>query len=280
MNEKPKILLTNDDGIDAEGIQALRRALRDDYDVLVVAPVSERSGSGCALTVGKDMAITERTDEAGNVWGYAVDGTPADCVKFAVIGMADYQPNLVLSGANRGSNLGNSVFYSGTVAATIEASMRGLKAMAVSVHYEGGNPLEMPFHFDTAARVAKKLIPWLLDQNWLPRSLWNLNLPNKPIDEIKGVRFAHQGTSYFIDNFTMTEERDGVPHYCNSGDRIQLTPEPSHSDDLIVEASYAALSLLRIDLTVEMPPAAREALEREWDELVFKGRAATRASAS
>lgn len=255
------ILLVNDDGIDAPGIQALRRELEPHCNLRVVAPYGERSAAGCSLSLSHEIAVRERFED-GRRWGWSVNGTPADCVKFALTALDGYRPDLVLSGINRGQNVGNSIWYSGTVAAALEATMFGMRAMAVSL---GAFRAEV-LHFDSAARLVRGLIPWLLDQPWQQRTLWNLNVPNCPLAEIRGIRFAHQGTSFFVDNFAFSRSEEGVAYYRNVGEHLQLTPEPTNSDDLVLEAGSAALSLLNIDLTIEVPDVAARALEARWDD--------------
>lgn len=259
------ILLVNDDGIDAEGIQALRHEMADVCNLLVVAPLTERSGSGCGLTVDREIAV-EKREENGRVWGYAVDGTPADCVKFALVVLGNKRPDLVLSGVNRGSNVGNSVWYSGTVAGAMEATLLGLRAFAVSLSYEG---IPSGLHFETGARITRELVPWLLTQPWEPRTLWNLNVPNLPFEEVDGVRCTYQGTSFFVDNFTLERTHNGREIYRNVGQSFELTPDASWSDDQAVARGSASLTLLDMDLSVRLPPTARQALEREWNQLVF-----------
>jgi 5'-nucleotidase len=261
-----RILLTNDDGIDATGLQTLRRQLEGRCDLLVVAPRSERSGSGCGLSVGSEIAVEPRVDADGRTWGYAVDGTPADCVKFAFKALNGYRPDLVLSGINRGSNYGNSVWYSGTVAGAMEATLLGFRAMAVSLAHEW-EPTTL--HFGTAATMTVELIPWLLAQTWQPRTFWNLNVPNLPFERCEGVRCTRQGTSFYVDNFRVVRSEGTRDIYLNIGQSLQESAEPLHSDDAAVDAGAASLSLLKMDLTVELPRPAAEALEREWNQLVF-----------
>ncbi len=257
---KSRILLVNDDGIDAPGIRALRDAVGNHYDVRVVAPLQEQSGSGCGLTVHSEFAVEKRGER-----DWAVDGTPADCVKFALMALDGYRPDLVLSGINNGGNMGNSVFYSGTVAGAMEATFFGLRALAVSLsHRRDGHR-----HFETAAEVVRDLIPWLLTHAPEPRTFWNLNVPNVPFGDLKGLRYTHQGTSFYTDEFAVEREENGRLWYRNVGTHSVLTPEPSNSDDLVVDGDAASLSLLRMDLSVDLPGAAREAMEREWNQFVF-----------
>lgn len=257
-----RILLVNDDGIDAPGIAAMEAALVGKCDLRVVAPLTEKSGAGCGLTVHHEFAV-ERRDAEGRRW--AVDGTPADCVKFALMALDGYRPDLVLSGINNGGNMGNSVYYSGTCAGAMESTFFGVRALATSLAHRK----EPHKHFDTAARVVRDLVPWLLAQTWQPRTFWNLNVPNIPFEKLDGVRLTSHGTSFYTDEFAVWREENGRQWYKNVGSHLVFSPEPSDSDDLALEASAASLSLLDMNMTVPMAPAAREALEREWNQLVF-----------
>lgn len=259
-----KVLLVNDDGIDAPGLQALRAEIRDVCDLLVVAPMSERSGAGCSLSLNAEMAV-ERRLEDGRVWGYSVDGTPTDCVKFALTALDGYRPDLVLSGINRGRNVGNSIWYSGTAAGAVESTFFGLRALAVSLAVFR----DPERRFDTAAAITRSLMPWLIEQTWQPRTFWNLNVPNVALQDVKDIRFAVQGTSFFVDEFRLDREEGPMAYYKNIGERLQRSPEPENSDDLLIDEGFASLSLLNIDLTVGTSPAASEALQREWNQLVF-----------
>ncbi len=257
---KTRILLVNDDGIDAPGINCLYETIKDHYDVQVVAPLQEMSGSGCGLTVHEEFEVERRGER-----NWAVDGTPADCVKFALMALDGYRPDLVLSGINNGGNMGNSVFYSGTVAGAMESAFFGLKALAVSLSHKKDS------HrcFETAARVVKELVPWLLTSPQEPRTFWNLNVPNIVFDDLRGIRYTHHGTSFYTDEFAVVREIDGRLWYKNVGTHSVLTPEPSNSDDLAVDADSASLSLLKMDLTVDLPEIARKTMEKTWDKRVF-----------
>lgn len=259
-----RLLLTNDDGIKAPGIMALYDELSPHYDVLVVAPMSQRSGSGCAVSVDKEMAVEVCRDANDRIWGYAVDGTPADCVKFAAKVVPSFRPDLVLSGINAGSNVGNSVFYSGTCAAAIEATLFDLRTCAVSLAVWHGRA--DVWRFPEAARLTAALVPWLLRQHWTPRTFWNLNVPNLPAEEIRGVRAALQGTSFYVDDLELKREQNGHQIYSNVGKLVERSVEPLNADDVVLEEGYAALSLLTTNLNVPMPAAARAALEHTWGE--------------
>lgn len=255
---RPRILLCNDDGIDAPGIQALRRAVALHYDLLVVAPMHEKSGAGCSLSLSSEMEVHVRKDGEGSVWGYAVDGTPADCVKFALTALDEPRPDFVLSGINRGVNLGNSVFYSGTVAGAIEATLYGLPAMACSLGCFG----HPEAFYDDAAQVAAALLPWLLTLERRPRTLWNLNIPNRRYRALKNLRLTSHGTSFFQDDFEMYRQEGDSLFYRNIGSHMVACDATENADDHAVAEGDVSLSLLRTDLTTEIAgPVARGALD-------------------
>jgi 5'-nucleotidase len=260
---RPKILLTNDDGIDAPGINALRAELKGHYDVLVVAPMYEKSGAGCSLSLSNEMEVAPRGD-GEQVYGHAVNGTPADCVKFAITALDGYRPDFILSGINRGMNAGNSVFYSGTVAGAIEGTLFGYPAMACSLacwHHP------VPFYED-AAKIVAALLPWLLEQQSEPRTLWNLNMPNRRFQETGRVRLTSHGTSFFNDEFALYRQEGDVLYYKNVGEKLVACEKKPDSDDRIIEQGDISLSLLRTDLTVEVPRAAARSLEAVWAGLL------------
>ncbi len=261
---RKRILLTNDDGIDAPGMKAMHDALdgHPEYEVLAVAPFRERSGSGCGLSLTQEMRVEPRRRADGSIWGWAVDGMPADCVKFAQTSVEGWQPDLVLSGINPGCNVGNSVFYSGTVGCAIEAAFFGLRAMATSIWRR---PEDARLEFESTAAIVVSLIPWLLGQTWTPRTFWNFNLPNVKPADMRGIRFARQGTSFFTDEFAVQRTEGEARIFRNVGKTLVQSKEAPDSDDLVMDEGYAVLSLLNTDLTIDIPRAAQEALEAVWN---------------
>lgn len=253
------ILLVNDDGIDAPGIQALRAELQPHYRVTVVAPMTEKSGAGCSLSLSNEMEVATRQDGDGPIWGYAVAGTPADCVKFALTALPNYRPDLVLSGINRGYNLGNSVFYSGTVAGAIEATLFGHTAMACSLGC-WGHP---EHHYEDAAKVVHGLVPWILAQPKQPRTLWNLNVPNLRRREHGPIRITSHGTSFFEDVFTLYRQEGERCFYRNTGNNMVACAVKEDSDDRTVDRGEVSLTLLHLDLGTPLPPARKAAVEAE-----------------
>ena len=179
-----KILVSNDDGYRAEGIVRLRAALAGLGEVTVVAPERNRSGASSSLTLDVPLRVTQA--EPGV---HYVAGTPTDCVHLAVSGLFDFDFDIVVSGVNDGPNLGDDVLYSGTVAAAIEGRFLGLPTLAVSLcsrHGAGRN-------FDTGAEVARRLVAGLMGQPLDPRLILNVNVPDLPLAELRGVRATRLG---------------------------------------------------------------------------------------
>jgi 5'-nucleotidase len=179
-----KILVSNDDGFRSEGIARLRAALAEVADVTVVAPDRNRSGASNSLTLDVPLRVTQA--EPGV---HYVTGTPTDCVHLAVSGLFDFDFDMAVSGVNDGPNLGDDVLYSGTVAAAIEGRFLGLPTLAVSLCTVPGGPR----HFQSGALVAQRIVTRLLGQPLDPRLILNVNVPDLPLAEIKGLRATRLG---------------------------------------------------------------------------------------
>ncbi len=234
-----RILITNDDGIDAKGIRALAERLSKRHEILIVAPMTNKSACSHSITIFKEMKLVERKDFAP-ARTYALDGTPADCVKFAVFHFSDFKPDLLVSGINHGSNLGTDIFYSGTVSAATEASYLKIPAIAVScVGVE-------EFHFDACAEIAEKLVDSLAPHHQ-PDLIWNVNIPNLPIEEIRGIRIAKNGIQIYNDVYTETRNEAGEVFYSLGGEPITHDENDAFCDVELVRAGYAAVSPLRCD---------------------------------
>ncbi len=174
------ILLSNDDGIHAEGIQTLAAALREIADVIIVAPDRNRSAASSSLTLVEPLRPLHLPNG-----DYCINGTPADCVHLALNGFLSGRMDLVVSGINAGANLGDDLIYSGTVAAALEGRHLGLPAIAVS--------LDGRQHYETAARVVCDLIPKLHGQLLNSREIININVPDIPYEQLKGIKVCHLG---------------------------------------------------------------------------------------
>lgn len=247
-NPKPLILLSNDDGIEAEGLRTLADALAGPgVDLLIVAPHEERSATGHAISVLRDLRL-EECDRDGRPWGWSFEGSPADCVKMAVQVLArDRKVDLMVSGMNRGQNLGVNVLYSGTVAAAREAVIQGVPGLAISIVYRK----DQVVRFDTGARVARELVPHFLAQGMPPDVLLNVNVPPIGFDEITGYSITRQGDSGFRDKF---EQIEGKPAeaglYRNVGDRFhKSSADHLDLDDVAVYRGRVSITPLHIDAT-------------------------------
>jgi 5'-nucleotidase len=210
---KARILCSNDDGIHAPGFEVMERIARSlSDDVWIVAPETEQSGTGHSLTLRRPLRIRKISEKR-----YSVDGTPTDCVLLAINQiMKDARPTLVLSGVNRGGNLGEDVTYSGTVAAAMEATVLGVPAIALSQVY-GGDTVP----WDAAEAHAPGLIRTLCDHGWPANTLININFPDRAAADVVGVRASSQGRRKLGDEIVESRDPRGVPYYWIGGMRTE-----------------------------------------------------------
>jgi len=208
-----RILLTNDDGISAPGLQAARRALREieGVELEVIAPDSNRSATARSITTRSPLSIEEVEFEDGDR-GYASDGTPVDCVRFAELGLVGGRPDLIVSGINHGANLGDDITYSGTVAAALEGIVLGIPAIALSQQSSAGGMGYVSGHFDFAyaAAFTKQLVTRLLTEPMPEATLVNVNCP---AGEPRGVEVTKLGKRIYNDELRLVREADGRRHY-------------------------------------------------------------------
>jgi 5'-nucleotidase len=270
-----RILVTNDDGIHSQGLHTLARALVDDgHDVLVVAPTSDRSGSGAAIgKLRTDDSIDVEAHELPGLPGvtaYAVDGPPALCVLAARIGAFGDAPTLVVSGINPGCNTGRSILHSGTVGAALTAANFGARGLAVSIDatigfvHEGMDVAEsnveeavteaQPEHWETAARVAAASTEWLLAAE--PKTVVNLNVPDVAIEALLGVRWAELAPFGTVRS-AVVDSGDGRLQMELRATGVQLPPE---SDSALVKAGYAAVTTI-MGVTATAPTAVADHIE-------------------
>lgn len=233
-----KILVSNDDGYLATGIQVLTDALDKVADVVVVAPDRNRSAASSSLTVHTPLRVTEVAPNR-----YRVDGTPSDCVHLALTGFLDDEPDLVVSGINHGANLGDDVIYSGTVAAATEGRFLGLPAIAVSLAGEGRLT-----HFDTAARVVTEMIERLAKAP-LPKDLTlNVNVPDIPYASLTGVRSTRLGFRHKSESIIREKDPYGRTIYWVGPAGRGQDAGPGTDFHAIAE-NAAAVTPLKVDLT-------------------------------
>ncbi|MFN3232220.1 MAG: 5'/3'-nucleotidase SurE [Alphaproteobacteria bacterium] len=254
-----RILVTNDDGIHSEGIQILEEAARRmSDDVWVVAPEFEQSGAGHSLTLSEPLRFRQFGDNH-----YAVRGTPTDCVVVAVSQvMTDKRPTLLLSGVNRGSNLGEDVTYSGTVAAAMEGTLLGIPSIAFSQVFAPPADGEMIIDWAAAREAVEPMTRWLMSFTWDADALMNVNFPDRRMGEIAGVDVTVQGRRDLSD--ILLEERTdtrGQPYYW-IGYRRGLDEPKAETDLRAVRHRAISVTPLHLDLThFETRRAMIESLE-------------------
>lgn len=240
MAVKPLILLVNDDGVHARGIKVLGQAFSEVAEVYTCAPHVERSATSHAITIHNPLRVEKLTEKI-----YAVEGTPADCVKLAIGQLLPYKPDFIISGINRGPNLGIDTLYSGTVSAALEGALFHIPGLAVSS--TGTDRSNM--HYETAAKVAVKVFKNLASK--LPTGrIFNLNVPSCKMSELKGLRSANLGRRNEDDNIIESLDPRGRPYYWLGGGYGPSEPD-SMADMNIIKHGYATLSILRPNLLDE-----------------------------
>ena len=242
MNKRPRILITNDDGIFAPGIYALWEAMNEIGDVTVVAPDSEKSAVGHAITLTDPIRV-EKILRKNGFEGFAVKGTPADCVKIAGRSLMETPPDIVVSGINSGANVGSDIIYSGTVSAATEGTILGIPSIAISLNSIKGGDM------DGSQKVAQTVVKKVL-KNGLPGgTLLNVNVPNIPLNSIKGYQITKQGNSVFKDRFEKREDPRGKTYYWMTG-RVVVDSD-SKSDSYAIQDDYVSITPIHYQLTAE-----------------------------
>jgi 5'-nucleotidase len=235
------ILLTNDDGVNAPGILALAKAMHALADeVQVIAPAVNQSMSGHKITMFQDLHV-QKTALADGTAAVAVDGSPADCIALASLGLVDWPPRLVVSGINRGANMGQDIVYSGTVSAAMEATIQGIPAIAVSLDNQQAND---PADYADAAQIAVQVVKRALAHDLPPFTILNLNVPHGV--PVKGIRLTRQGVRIYRDEL----------EWDVSGETVRVVGEAPTgrldemgTDLWAVHRGYASLTPLHLDLT-------------------------------
>jgi 5'-nucleotidase len=239
-----RILLTNDDGINAPGLNVLERiAAQLSDDVWICAPAEEQSGAGHSLTLSRPVRLRRHSERR-----WSVSGTPTDAVMLGMAEAMNGRPDLILSGVNRGANLGDDITYSGTVSAAIEGALAGIRSIALSqVYAREGMGDTVPFAVAEAwgPRVLKPLI----DMDFAPRTLININFPALAPDAVHGVRVCRQGFhDYARGSIVKGTDPRGYPYYWFGLHGVEQTP--GHETDLeAIADGYIAVTPLHVDLT-------------------------------
>lgn len=231
-----RILVSNDDGVHAEGIRALSEALAACGEVIVVAPDRNRSGASHSLTLEVPLRVT-RIAETGY---HAVKGTPTDCVHLAVNELVRPEPDMVVAGINHGANLGDDVIYSGTVAAATEGRHLGFPSLAIS--------LVGKTHFATAAHYAAQLVKGMMVHPLPADQILNVNVPDRPLDQIKGIRVTRLGNRHRAESVICSEDPRGQPIYWIGPPGSQQDAGEG-TDFAAIEQGYVSITPLTIDMT-------------------------------
>jgi 5'-nucleotidase len=236
-----QILLTNDDGIYAPGLAALEKVLQRLGEVCVVAPATEQSGVAHSITFLSPLTCKE-VFEGDRRRGWAVEGSPADCVKLGVFELCPQRPQLVVSGINGGHNAGINVLYSGTVAAAIEGAFFGITSIAVSLEYDEHA------QFEKAARIALDVIEQILEKKGSDPQLYNVNIPTAAIDRATELRVVPMDVTQFGEHFVKRQDPRGRNYYWVAGD-VAPRSGNEESDVTALHAGYVTLTPLQYDMT-------------------------------
>ncbi len=239
MQKKPRILITNDDGIEAPGIYSLWKSLKDHCQVSIIAPATEKSGVGLCITLREPLHIQEVKWEE-NTPAWKINGTPADCVRLGMNVLLKNPPDLIVSGINKGANSGRTVLYSGTVAGVIEGTMQNVPGIAFSCH-NFVNP-----DYSLCEEYIYPFVQYLLDHPLPKGSFLNVNFPDEPKERIKGCKLAKQGMSYFKEDPAKRVHPEGHEYYWLGGKWEQAEDEHEESDVHLLNEGYITAVPLQI----------------------------------
>jgi len=237
----PVILVTNDDGVYSPGLISLFQAMRTLGDAYIVAPDRERSAVSHALTMHRPLKVDELRDHV-----YSVNGTPTDCVAVGIHKILPSRPAFVVSGINKGGNLGDDITYSGTVSAAIESTIMGIPAFAVSLVFRKNIPTHA--HFETAAKIAASIGSYILQHSLPYDTLLNVNIPDLPLDKLLGIKLTRQGKRIYDGSIHETFDPHGQKHYWIGGGK----PYWEHGEDTDIQAvqdNCVSITPIHLDLT-------------------------------
>ncbi len=236
-----KILLTNDDGIWAKGLLALYNRFRENHDVTVVAPDRERSAVGHAITLKTPLRVAKVSLNNGDK-GYAVNGTPADCIKLSIMELLDSKPDMIISGINPGANVGINVHYSGTVAAAREAALYDIPSLAVSI--DGFKTK----HYTEAAFFTETLSAKIMEHGLPPKTFLNVNIPDMPAEQTAGVIIGKQSLLPLDEAFEKRNDPRDYPYFWHSCELPKINNDLD-VDQSIISNNYISITPIRCDTT-------------------------------
>ncbi len=239
---KPLILITNDDGVAAQGLQALANVAHEFGDVVVMAPMMNSSGKSMSLTSDRPLRVNE-VNVADGLSVYACDGTPVDCIKLAVEHFCPSRPSLVLSGINHGSNSSINVLYSGTMGAAMEANALGFPAIGFSLLHHSPKA-----DFGPSIPYVRHIISHVLEHGLPDGVALNVNIPRLDADHIKGIRVCHQAKAMWLDSFEKRIDPIGRPYWWLTGKFVCDNP-PATSDEHLLADGYVTVVPIHSDYT-------------------------------
>ncbi len=235
-----RLLIVNDDGAHAPGIQALALQFAKTAKVTVVAPERQQSATSHAITLHKPLHAQE-LDFGDDIRAFEVNGTPADCVKLALGALCDAPPDVVVSGVNSGANLGWDIVYSGTASAAAEAVFQGIPAIAVSL-------TDAPFDFTASVRIAERLVAQVLEEGLAPRTYLNVNVPPGSYDELCGIAVTRIGVRTYRNSYEQRLDPLGRAYYWQAGEVVKSENAPD-TDVHAVEHGKVSVTPVHFDFT-------------------------------
>ena len=262
---RPLILITNDDGIYAPGIQHLWKAMESLADLVIVAPAAEQSGVGMSISIRQPLHIDKVEWHESKVEAWAVKGTPVDCVKIALSSILKKSPDLILSGINRGNNAGRNIIYSGTVAAVMEGTHRNIPGIALSLDEE------ISPRFDLVSPFVPKLVDFVLTHKLPLGTFLNVNFPKNSPEGIQGVRFTRQGKEYWKENLEeRTHPSEGKSYYW-LGRQLAQFEEDEDSDICWLRKGFATAVPIHVgELTHHAHLSRHQALFHDYMDPSFR----------
>lgn len=241
--KRPKILITNDDGVQAKGLHALIEAANPHGDIIVVAPIESQSGMSHAITVKHPLYINI-FDSNGSIPLYGCSGTPVDCVKLALNELVDAKPDLLLSGINHGANSSSSVIYSGTMAAAREGAINGIPSIGFSL-LNFSSDADFSHTVDFISIIIKNAL-----QNGIPEGVClNVNIPSIEKKDIQGIKICRQTKGRWIEEFEKRADPSNREYYWLTGQYKNLEPDATDTDEWALENNYISIVPLQIDMT-------------------------------
>ena len=239
---KPLILLTNDDGFTAKGLLSLANSVNDLGELFIVAPTHPQSGMGHAITVNEPIRF-EKTNYFKSINAYNCSGTPVDCIKAGMYLLGDRKPDLILSGINHGSNVSTNVLYSGTMSAAVEGALEGISSIGFSL-----TDYSKDADFSASNVIVQSIVKEALNNKIEKGICLNVNIPNVPLEKIKGIKACRQGKAFWDDTFDKRVDPLGKEYYWLTGSFVNHE-QSSETDVFLLQNNYVTIVPVQFDMT-------------------------------